>query len=559
MAQLTASACGTVGCRRWCPMALARAHAIALVGVQGHVVEIEADIENGLVALLLVGLPDTALREARDRIRAAIVNSQRPWPQRRITVGLSPASLPKRGSGFDVGISMAILAADGSVPAADIAGTVFIGELGLDGRLRPVPGVLPSVAAAAAAGFARIVVPPDNLAEAVLVPGLQIVAPATLAALLDWTTGCDQSGRGPGVEVVESGDGLASLPSRPPEAAGHAGATGGGGAPAAAVGPSAPMRDLADVAGQPVARRAAEICAAGGHHLMLLGPPGVGKTLLAERLPTIMPPLAATDALEVSAIHSVAGALTPARPLVTEPPFCAPHHTATKAAIVGGGSGIIKPGAASLAHLGCLFLDEAPEFDRDVLDALRQPLESGEVVIARSGLTARFPARFTLVLAANPCPCARSSASGAECTCSPLVRRRYLARLSSPLLDRVDVKVQLLPVGRAELLSDRQLTEPSAVVADRVREARLRAAKRLDGTPWRLSAEVPGSELRRRYRPAGGALAPLERAMDLGQVSARGTDRIIRMSWTLADLAGLPQPGRDQIGTALALWLGTGL
>jgi len=318
------------------------------------------------------------------------------------------------------------------------------------------------------------------------------------------------------------------------------------------------MRDLADVAGQPVARRAAEICAAGGHHLMLLGPPGVGKTLLAERLPTIMPPLAATDALEVSAIHSVAGALTPARPLVTEPPFCAPHHTATKAAIVGGGSGIIKPGAASLAHLGCLFLDEAPEFDRDVLDALRQPLESGEVVIARSGLTARFPARFTLVLAANPCPCARSSASGADCTCSPLARRRYLARLSGPLLDRVDVKVQLLPVSRTELLCDGQLAESSAVVATRVLAARDRAARRLRRTSWRLNAEIPGGELRRAFRPEPAAMAPLERAMDLGQMSARGADRVIRLSWTLADLAGVDRPRLAEVGFALGLWLGVG-
>jgi magnesium chelatase family protein len=281
--------------------------------------------------------------------------------------------------------------------------------------------------------------------------------------------------------------------------------------------------------------------------------------LLAERLPTIMPVLEPSAALEVSAIHSVAGTIRPDRPLVAEPPFCAPHHTATKAAIVGGGSGIIRPGAASLAHHGCLFLDEAPEFGRDVLDALRQPLESGEVVIARSGLTARFPARFTLVLAANPCPCARTTATGSGCTCTPLVRRRYLARLSGPLLDRVDVKVELLPVGRAELLSDRQLAEPSAVVAARVAEARLRAGRRLAGTRWRLNAEIPGSELRRCYRPAPGGLAPLERAMDLGQVSARGADRIIRMSWTLADLAGAGRPGADQIGTALGLWLGTGL
>ena len=292
--------------------------------------------------------------------------------------------------------------------------------------------------------------------------------------------------------------------------------------------------------------------------MLLLGPPGVGKTMLAERLPTIMPVLEPPAALEVSAIHSVAGALRPDRPLVTEPPFCAPHHTATKAAIVGGGSGIIRPGAASLAHHGCLFLDEAPEFDRDVLDALRQPLESGEVVIARSGLTAHFPARFTLLLAANPCPCARTAATGSGCTCTPLARRRYLARLSGPLLDRVDVKVELLPVGRAELLSDQQLAEPSAVVAARVQAARSRAAGRLAGTRWRLNAEIPGSVLRRSFRPAAGALAPLERAMDRGLISARGADRIIRMSWTLADLAGVDRPRLAEIGAALGLWLGAG-
>jgi magnesium chelatase family protein len=284
----------------------------------------------------------------------------------------------------------------------------------------------------------------------------------------------------------------------------------------------------------------------------------MGKTMIAERLPTIMPPLEQAAALEVTAIHSVAGTLPADRPLVSEPPFCAPHHTATKAAIVGGGSGMIRPGAASLAHHGCLFLDEAPEFDRDVLDALRQPLESGEVVIARSGLTAHFPARFALVLAANPCPCAKTASTGAACTCTPLARRRYLARLSGPLLDRVDVKVELLPVGRAELLSDRKLAEPSAVVAARVAAARARSAHRLHGTPWRLNGEIPGSELRRTYRPAPGALVPLERAMDLGQLSARGADRVLRMSWTLADLAATSRPGLAEIAYALGLWLGAG-
>jgi magnesium chelatase family protein len=532
-------------------MALARTHAIALVGVQGHVVEIEADIENGLVALLLVGLPDTALREARDRIRSAIVNSGQAWPQRRITVGLSPASLPKRGSGFDLGMATAILSAGGAIPAASLEDTVFLGELGLDGRVRPVTGVLPAVAAAAAAGFGRVAVAADNVFEASLVPDLQVLAVPSLGALVAWLKGVRPES-GPGVEVVRSAGGS------PPLTTGAPGTVTGRGTAGTAPGGERRL-DLADVVGQPVARRAAEICAAGGHHLLLSGPPGVGKTMLAERLPTIMPALEPQDALEVSAIHSVAGMLRPDHPLVTEPPFCAPHHTATKAAIVGGGSGIIRPGAASLAHHGCLFLDEAPEFDRDVLDALRQPLESGEVAIARSGLTARFPARFTLVLAANPCPCARSTATGAACTCTPLMKRRYAARLSGPLLDRVDVKVQLLPVGRAELLSDRQLTEPSTVVATRVLEARLRATRRLQGTRWRLNAEIPGSELRRTFRPAPGALASLERAMDLGQISARGADRVIRTAWTLADLAGQDKPRLSEVGYALGLWLGAGL
>ena len=290
---------------------------------------------------------------------------------------------------------------------------------------------------------------------------------------------------------------------------------------------------------------------------MLLGPPGVGKTMLAERIPTVLPRLEPVAALEVSAIHSVAGTLPSGSPLVTEPPFCAPHHTASRAAIVGGGSGIIRPGAASLAHHGCLFLDEAPEFGRDVLDALRQPLESGEVVVARAGVTARFPARFTLILAANPCPCASARSAGAACGCTPLARRRYLARLSGPLLDRVDAKIEFLPVRRAELLGDRAFTEPSAVVAERVMQARRRSAARLAGSPWRLNAQVPGSELRRRFAPAPGALAPLERAMDLGRISARGVDRVIRLSWTVADLAGVTRPGSAEVGYALGLWLGT--
>ncbi len=519
-------------------MPVARTHSIALVGVEGHPVEIEVDIENGLPGLLLVGLPDTALREARDRIRAAIINSGEHWPQRRVTVGLSPASLPKRGSGFDVGIAVAILAAAGEVPAAAIDGVAFVGELGLDGQLRPVRGMLPAVAGAAAAGFRRVAVAQANAAEAALVPGVRVLGAGTLRGLLGWFRGDPRSGATDPVEILEGG----ALPVQA----------------AAAARPGGAPPDLADVLGQPTARRAAEICAAGGHHLSLLGPPGAGKTMLAERIPTVLPRLDRAAALEVTSIHSIAGALPAGGPLITDPPFCAPHHTATKAAIVGGGSGVIHPGAASLAHRGCLFLDEAPEFGRDVLDALRQPLESGEVMIARLGLTARFPARFILVLAANPCPCAKGSGPQAACSCTSAARRRYLARLSGPLLDRVDVKVEFLPVGRAELLSDRKFAEPSAAVAERVEAARQRAADRLKDTPWRLNAEIPGSELRRRFPPGPGALVPLERAMDLGEISARGVHRVIRVSWTLADLAGVPRPTAGETSYALGLWLGVG-
>ncbi|PRX95617.1 YifB family Mg chelatase-like AAA ATPase [Allonocardiopsis opalescens] len=485
-------------------MGLARTRAMALVGVDGHAVEVEAHVGNGTAGLNLVGLPDTTLREARDRIRAAVLNTGEDWPDARMTVSLSPASLPKRGSGFDLAIAVALLAADGQLPVEAVADTVFMAELALDGRTRPVRGVLPAALAAVGAGFREMVVAAENAAEARLVAELTVTEVWSLGGLL----------------ARLRGDPVPPPPPPEPRSAPRAAA------------PDMPPPDLADVAGQPVARRAVEVCAAGAHNLWMVGPPGTGKSMLAERLPSVLPPLEGAEALEVTKIHSIMGTLPDDRPLITTPPFCAPHHTATRAAIVGGGSRAIRPGAASQAHRGILFVDEAPEFSNGVLDALRQPLETGEVLISRATTTARLPARFLFVMAANPCPCARP-VGPSGCECPPATRRRYLARLSGPLLDRIDVKVELQPVGRAELLADRAFAEPSAVVADRVGEARRRARRRLEGTPWRTNAEVPGGELRRRYAPRPDALTPLAAAMDRGQISARGVDRIVRVAWII--------------------------
>ncbi|WP_283134225.1 YifB family Mg chelatase-like AAA ATPase [Rhizohabitans arisaemae] len=515
-------------------MAVARTRCVALIGVTGHMVEVETDVANGIVATNLIGLLDTTLTEARDRVRSAVVNSGFSWPDARITVSLFPADLPKRGSGYDLAIAVSILAAARMLPADHIVKPVFLGELGLEGRIRPVRGVLPAVIAAAEAGAGIVVVPGENAPEAALVPGLTVVAASTLAELVGWIQDDDLLGNAYTLDPTEP----------PPDDE----------FPENGVRRRRP--DLSDVAGQPVGRRALEVCAAGGHNLWMLGPPGTGKTMLAERMPTLLPRLDRAASLEVSAVHSVAGTLPPTWPLLVEPPFRSPHHTSTTAAMVGGGSGQLKPGAASLAHRGVLFLDEAPEFAMNVLDCLRQPLESGYVMVSRAAGTVTFPARFMLVLAANPCPCAGSGTAESPCICTPNTRRRYLARLSGPLLDRVDVKVTLFPASRHELLSDRRFLESSAVVAERVLQARDRAARRYAGTPWRTNAEVPGTELCSTFRIPSDAFHSLEGSLDDGSLSARGVDRVLRVAWTLADLAAKPKPTSAEVHAALMMWKG---
>ncbi|MEU6032972.1 YifB family Mg chelatase-like AAA ATPase [Streptomyces tauricus] len=527
-------------------MGFARTCSVALVGVDGVVVEVQADLEPGVAAFTLVGLPDKSLTESKDRVRAAVVNSGGEWPQKKLTVGLSPASVPKGGSGFDLAIACAALGASERIDPRVLADIVMIGELGLDGRVRPVRGVLPAVLAAAEAGYEQVVVPESAAAEASLVPGVSVLGVRSLRQLIAVLT--DEPV--PDEDPDEQGrtDPLAGL--RMP---GTGAATGMHSMDAAH---HDHEHDLADVVGQLSARTAVEVAAAGGHHLFLEGPPGAGKTMLAERLPAVLPRLHRSESLEVTAVHSVAGLLPPGKPLVDVAPYCAPHHSATMQALVGGGQGVARPGAVSLAHRGVLFLDETPEFSSRALDALRQPLESGHVVIARSAGVVRFPARFLMVLAANPCPCGRFSQRDTLCECSPSMIRRYQARLSGPLLDRVDLRVEVDRVTRSQLTERGARGESTETVADRVREARARAAARLTDTPWRTNSEVPGRELRSRWYASPGAMDDAERSLERGVLTARGLDRVLRVAWTVADLAGRDRPGVADVTLALQLRTG---
>jgi magnesium chelatase family protein len=515
-------------------MALGRALAVAVVGMQGHLVEVEADITAGLPAFSLVGLPDASLIESRDRVRAAAANSGHPLPQRRIVVNLSPAGLPKAGTGFDLAVAAALLSAAEIAPAPSVRRFVHVGELGLDGRVRPVRGVLPAALAAVRGGTPDLVVPVENAQEAGLVPGARVWPVRRLADVIAMHGG--EPARDPVTDDQpdEQPAGRLSLV-RPQTAA------------AVAVPP-----DLADVIGQHEARRAIEVAAAGGHHLLLVGPPGAGKTLLASRLPGVLPDLVDAEAVEVTAIHSVAGTLDPAAGLIRRPPFENPHHTSTVVSLVGGGTGLPHPGAASRAHRGVLFLDEAAEFEARVLDSLRQPLELGELVIHRAHGAARFPARFQLVLATNPCPCGLANGSGLDCTCVPSVRRRYLARLSGPLLDRVDLQVEVLAVSRADL-ADVQLPESTATVAARVSVARAAQRERLAKTAWACNGEVAGGWLRGVLRLPSTVTQDVDLALDRARLSIRGYDRVLRIAWTLSDLAGRSRPDRDDVGRALML------
>lgn len=509
-------------------MSVASTFAIAINGLSGSIVEVESSLSAQLPGMAIIGLPDTSLNEAKQRIRVACQNSELMLSRRFITLNLSPADLPKTGSSFDLALALCALGASGTIPLDRLRETVHIGELALDGSVRETRGVLPAVLSAKRHGLQHVLVPARNVSEAQLVEGMNIIGVRTLREAEAW-----HRGQLPNRDCTASASTSRSEPFA-----------------AAELSP-----DIAEITGQDDVIEALTIAAVGGHNVAMIGAPGTGKTMLASRLPGLLPDLTFDDAIEATSLASLAGGARISA-LQTRPPFVSPHHSATLTAMVGGGTKTISPGIISLATNGVLFLDEATEFSPSVLDALRQPLESGTISIHRAGASATLPAKFMLVLAANPCPCGNAGLPGLECTCAGGTRRRYAQRISGPLRDRIDMNIRVRRLSASLYLRSPTSFDgsrcSSVEVRARVSEARARTAQRLAHTPWRLNKEVPGTWLRAPENQLSSvALSPLDHAFDQGRVSMRGYDRILRMAWSIADLEQEPAPRQKHVALAM--------
>jgi magnesium chelatase family protein len=498
---------------------LARIDSCAVQGIDALVVRTEVDVGRGETKIFLVGLPDKAVQESIQRVASAIRNSNFSFPHGRTTINLAPADVRKEGPAFDLPIALAILAATEQAAASDIGELIAVGELSLDGSVRPIPGVLPIALAAREAKCAGLIVPADNVAEATVVEGLNVYPVKTL-----WEA----------AEVV-------AYPERrqpAPSTAGHWELTE----------PAYPI-DFADVKGQPMVKRALEVAAAGGHNVVMVGPPGSGKTMLAMRLPTILPPLTMEEALEVTKIYSISGNLPRGAGLLTTRPFRSPHHTISSAGLAGGGA-IPRPGEVSLAHYGVLFLDELPEFTRDTLEVLRGPLEDGVVNVSRVAGSAQFPARMMMVAALNPCPCGYFTDATKACSCTPTRIRSYLQRISGPLLDRIDIHIEVPRLARDDLLTTAD-GESSRDVRARVQRARRTQAQRFAGDGIVCNAHMRPREMKKHCPLTDDVRNFLSGAIDQLGLSARAFDRVVRLSRTIADLAGDDQIGTHHVSEAL--------